>query len=113
MVKAKVRTEHLVVDELVTRMPQLLSKAREIAWDCPITGGCGLKRPDLLYVFDDCYIQIEVDDNGHIDYDCDLEDSRLEIIAADVGLPGLVVRLNPSDCAGPRKLRNGELALRI
>ena len=58
-------------------------------------------------------MQIEVDNNGHIDYVCDLEDSRLEIIAADVGLPGLVVRLNPSDCTGPTKLRNGEVALRI
>ena len=113
MVKAKVRTEHLVVDELVTRMPQLLSKAREAQWDCAVVGGCSLKRPDLFYVFEDLYVQIEIDSNGHCDHACDLEDSRLEIIAADVGLPGLVCRVNPSDCIGSIKLRNGEVALRI
>ena len=64
----------------------------------------------MLYVFEDRYLQLEVDENGHEDRSCADEDTRLEVIAADVGLPGLVIRLNPDfdECFGTKRLRNGE-----
>ncbi|CAE7943216.1 WRKY19, partial [Symbiodinium sp. KB8] len=49
----------------------------------------------MLYRFEDRFLQVEVDEEGHEDLSCADEDSRLELIAADVGLPGLVLRLNP------------------
>jgi hypothetical protein len=96
-------------------MPELLGKARQAVWDCPVPGGCSLKRPDLLYILDDRYLQIEIDERGHASYDCYDEDTRLEVIAADVGLPGMVLRLNPDapPCFGPKRLCNGEQALQI
>jgi hypothetical protein len=110
----KVRSEHYIVDELTRRLPELLN-ARHAVWDCRVPGGCGLKRPDLLYVFADRYVQIEIDENGHSRYDCYDEDTRLEIIAADVGLPGIVLRLNPDSpqCFGTKRLSNGEQAVQI
>jgi hypothetical protein len=42
----------------------------------------------------DVYIQIEVDEHGHVDTPCWDENTRLEIIAADVGTPGVVLRIN-------------------
>jgi hypothetical protein len=58
----------------------------------------------------DRYVQIEVDEFGHSGHDCFDEDTRLEIIAADFGLPGTVVRINPDDpsCFRRKRLRNGE-----
>lgn len=40
-------------------------------------------------------MQVEVDEVGHIYMDCGDEDARLEIIAADVGTPGVVLRIDP------------------
>jgi hypothetical protein len=113
--RLKVRKEHYIMSELNSRMPELMGKAREAVWDCRVPGGCSLKRPDMLYVFDDRYVQIEVDELGHADYDCYDEDARLEIISADVGLPGLVVRLNPDEppCFGRKRLSNGETAVQV
>jgi len=53
---------------------------------------------------------VEVDEYGHEDYNCYDEDARLEIIGADVDLPGLVLRLDPDEtpCFKRRKLSNGE-----
>ena len=58
----------------------------------------------------DRYIQIEVDERGHHGYACFDEDTRLEIIAADVGLPGAVVRIDPDStpCVRRKRLSNGE-----
>ena len=113
--KLKVRSEHYIVDELIRRLPELLGKAQSAVWDCRVPGGCSLKRPDLLYVFDDRYVQIEIDEKGHWNYNCYDEDARLEIIAADVGLPGIVVRLNPDSpqCFGTKRLSNGEQVVQI
>jgi hypothetical protein len=113
--RVKLRSEQYVVDELIRRMPELLGKARHAAWDCKVPGGCSLKRPDLLYVFDDRYVQIEIDERGHCSYDCCEEDARLEIIAADVGLPGKVFRLNIDSpkCFGTKRLSNGEQVVQI
>jgi hypothetical protein len=113
--RLKVRKEHYILSELNNRMPELMGRAREAVWDCRVPGGCSLKRPDMLYVFDDRYVQIEIDELGHADYDCHDEDARLEIISADIGLPGLVVRLNPDEppCFGRKRLSNGETAVQV
>ena len=111
--RVKVRSEHYIVDEMIRRLPELLGKARQAVWDCRVPGGCSLKRPDLLYIFEDRYVQIEIDERGHSRYDCYDEDTRLEIIAADVGLPGIVLRLNPDTCLGTKRLVNGEQAVQI
>ena len=107
------RTEHYVVDELNRRMPELMAKARSATWDCAAPGGCSLKRADLLFILDDCYIQVEVDVRGHTSYPCCDEDARLEIIAADVGLPGMALRLNPVAAFGTKRLSNGETVVQI
>ena len=106
--KLKVRKEHYVLCELERIVPEL--SAFQSIWDCPVPGGCSLKRPDKLYVMADRYLQIEVDEWSHADYACLDEDARLEIIAADVGLPGLVLRLDPDEpqCFRRKRLNNGE-----
>ena len=111
--RLKVRTEHYIVDELNRRMPELMAKARSATWDCSAPGGCSLKRADLLFILDDRYVQIEVDERGHASYPCYDEDARLEIIAADVGLPGMVLRINPDAACGPKRLNNGETAIQV
>jgi hypothetical protein len=93
-----------------------MSDANKVVWDCPVPGGCSLKEPDLLLVFATFYIQIEVDEFGHPNETCVDEDTRLAVIAADIQLPGLVVRINP-DVPGYECFRriqlgsNGEVAL--
>ena len=106
--KSKVRLEQMILAELERLVPQL-GKAFSLVWDCPVPGGCSLK-PDYLARFSDRYLQVEVDEDGHEDYSCYDEDARLEIISADVGLPGLVIRIDPDEtpCFKRRKLRNGE-----
>ena len=113
--KVKIRSEHYIVDELVRRMPGLMARSRSATWDCTAPGGCSLKRADLLYILDDRYIQIEVDERGHAGYNCVDEDTRLEIIAADVDLPGIVLRLNPDNppCFRSKRLGNGEMVVQI
>ena len=108
--RLKVRKEHYVLAELERLIPELA--AFQSVWDCPVPGGCSLKRPDKLYVMADRYMQFEVDERGHASHDCFDEDARLEIIAADVGLPGVVVRLDPDSppCFRRKRLRNGEYA---
>jgi hypothetical protein len=111
-VYAKVRREHHILGEIVRRVPQLEKMAYHWQWDCPIPGGCTLKRPDMLFALPKFYLQVEVDEEGHEGFACVDEDARLELIAADLGLPGIVIRVNPD--AAPmlkrRKLANGEAA---
>ena len=116
LAKLKVRKEHYVLAEVQRRLGDGLSDAKSVVWDCRVPGGCTLLRPDLLMVFKHMYIQLEVDEFGHDAKSCDDEDARLELIAADVGLPGAVIRLNPDvpgfECFRHVQLRNGESALR-
>jgi len=109
--KLKVRKEHYILAEIDRLMPEL--SAFQSSWDCRVSGGCSLKRPDMIYNLGDRYLQIEVDEFGHACNDCYDEDTRLEIIAADVGLPGFVFRLDPDDfpCFQSIRLCNGEVAL--
>ena len=85
-------------------------------WDCRVPGGCSLKRPDLLYQFERFFLQLEVDEGGHQDKRCFDEDARLAVIAADVDLPGIVLRINPDlddfTCFRQIQLSNGEKALK-
>ena len=108
--KLKVRKEHLMLAELQRRLPWLGERATELIWDCTVPGGCTLKRPDMLFRLEDRFVQVEIDEEGHEDRNCADEDSRLELIAADVGLPGLVLRLNPDAerVLKRRRLSNGE-----
>ena len=108
--KLKVRKEHYVLAELERIIPEL--SAFVSVWDCPVPGACSLKKPDRLYMLNDRYLHIEVDEFGHQGNDCFDEDTRLEIIAADVGLPGLVLRLDPDNpaCFRRKRLNNGETA---
>ncbi|OLP95088.1 hypothetical protein AK812_SmicGene22830 [Symbiodinium microadriaticum] len=105
--KLKVRKEHLILAELQRRLPWLGERATQLVWDCPVPGGCTL---NMLYRFEDRFVQVEVDEEGHEDTSCADEDSRLELIAADVGLPGLVLRLNPDAerILKRRRCSNGE-----
>lgn len=110
-VTAQVRREHHIVAELKRLVAEMDEFASIAVWDCPVPGGCSLKRPDLLFVFDEFYVQIEVDEYGHPDNSCWDEDARLEIIAADVGKPGVVLRINPDEAPllKKRKGRDGEI----
>ena len=111
MVRTRVRKEHCLLAEIMRRVPELEAAAYHWQWDCPVQGGCSLKRPDMLFILPNFYIQIEVDENGHEGYECFNEDARLELIAADVGKPGVVLRIDPD--AEPmlkrRKLKGGEV----
>ena len=105
------RKEQYVLAEIERLVPDLTGF--EQLWDCPVPGGCSLKRPDKLYALKDRYLQLEIDEQGHGSYGCADEDTRLEIIAADVQLAGLVLRI---DCDNPacfyrRVLPSGEMAL--
>ena len=106
--KLKIRKEHYVLAELDRLVPEL--SAFVSVWDCPVPGGCSIKKPDRLYMLSDRYLHIEVDEFGHLGNDCFDEDTRLEIIAADVGLPGLVLRLDPDHpaCFSRKRKSNGE-----
>ena len=111
----KVRKEHYVVAELQGRLSDIFATAAAISWDCPVAGGCTLLRPDLLVRFAGLYLQVEVDEHGHQQKGCAEEDTRLSLIAADVGLPGVVLRVNPDqpsfECFRKKALSNGEVAL--
>ena len=93
--RLQVRREHLIVAEIQRLLPYLQEQASEFSWDCPVPGGCSLKKPDLIYILGDFFVHFEIDEHGHKYYPCEDEDVRLAIIAADVGLPGYVLRINP------------------
>jgi hypothetical protein len=99
----------MILAELERLVPEL-GNAFSLVWDCRVPGGCSLKKPDYLARFTDRYLQVEVDEYGHEGYGCNDEDARLEIISADVGMPGLVLRLDPDEtpCFKRRRLNNGE-----
>jgi len=115
MLQLKVRKEQFVLAELQRRLPEAMAAAKMILWDCRVPGGCSLKQPDLLMSFDDRYLHVEVDEFGHASNACIDEDQRLAVIAADVSLPGLVLRLNPDvagcTCFTKVQLASGEFAL--
>ena len=88
----KVRREHLLLAELDRRVPELGDYL--LTQDCPIPGGCSLKRPDILYEFPRFFVQVEVDEGGKEHED---DRDRLEKIRRDIGRTslGFVLRINP------------------
>jgi len=108
----KVRIEQFIIAELWRRLCVEFAAAQTIVWDCPVPGGCTLKSPDFLLKFLAFYLQLEIDEHGHDDRSCADEDTRLAIIAADVDLPGVIVRLNPDvkgfACFRTKQLSNGQ-----
>jgi hypothetical protein len=85
--KWKVRKEHYVLAEPHRLLPELLDSAETVMWDCPFPGGCSLKQPDHVFAWPERYLNAEVDEEGHAGYGCEKGDSRLELIAADLGRP--------------------------
>jgi hypothetical protein len=111
--KSKVRKEIMVLAELERRCPDIYARANRRTWDCPVEGGCSLKRPDMLLDFGTWMIDAEVDEKYHGDLRCWDEESRLNVIAADVQVPMAVLRLKVDEppCFGTKRLNNGEPVL--
>ena len=105
--KSKVRKEVMVLAELERRCPDVYERALKRVWDCPVEGGCSLRRPDLLLDFGTWTIDVEADDRYHNELSCCDEESRLNVIRADLQVPVAVLRLN----FGAKVLGNGEPVL--
>ena len=105
-VTLKVRQEHLILAELQRLLPGLEDWFLE--WDCPLTGGCSLKRPDMLWEMPRFYLQFEVDEGGQRHED---SRERLDEIHSAMGgrLPGLVVRVNAEGMLRKKQHHDGEI----
>jgi hypothetical protein len=112
--KSKVKKEIMVLAEMERRCPDIYERANERVWDCRVEGGCSLRRPDMLLDFGTWAVIIEVDESYHDEKSCWDEETRLNIIAADIQLPVAVLRLKvdtPVACFSFKKLGNGERVL--
>lgn len=113
--RCKVRKEHFVLAELERICPDVYARAVKTTWDCPVEGGCSLRRPDLLLHFGVHAVIIEVDEQQHSTTPCWDEDTRLAVIAADLQLPISVIRIQvdePVSCFSQKRLKNGEAIVR-
>ena len=111
LARSKVRKEHLVLSELERRCSDVFEQCGRTTWDCPVEGGCSLKRPDLALDFGSHVVVVEVDEAQHEAAPCWDEDSRLAVIAADFQKPIAVIRLRvdaPEPCFRRKRLGNGE-----
>ncbi len=64
--------------------------------DKRVSGGCSLRRPDLLLDLGNQVMIIEIDENGHKDYDCSCEHRRVMELSKDLGhRPVIFIRFNP------------------
>ena len=90
--RTKIRQEEWLIEGLRQRLPELepfLSTR-----DCVIRGGCSLKRPDALYLFESFAFELECDEHGHRHEDCL---TRLTTLQLDHGYQAsLVLRINPN-----------------
>lgn len=112
---SKVRKEHLVLAELERLCADVFEQATRREWDCPVEGGCSLKRPDLLLDFGTHAVVVEVDERQHTAMSCWDEDTRVAVIAADLQVPLCVLRLRVDDpvaCFSQKRLKNGEQIVR-
>jgi hypothetical protein len=111
--KCKVRKEHAVLAELERRCPTVFQSTLKAVWDCPVEGGCSLKRPDMLLDFDTHALCIEVDEEYHSQLPCWDEDVRLNVIAADLQKPLVVLRFKVDEppCFIYKRRSNGERVL--
>ncbi len=97
--------------ELERRCPDVFEQCVKAVWDCPVEGGCSLKRPDMALDFGPYAIVVEVDEWQHDEASCWDEDTRLAVIAADFQKPIVVIRLRvdtPVACFRRKRLSNGE-----
>ncbi len=111
LAKSKVRKEHLVLSELERRCIDIFEQCGRATWDCPVEGGCSMKRPDLSLDFGTHVVVIEVDEIQHDEASCWDEDTRLAVIAADFQKPVAVIRLcvdTPVPCFRRKRMCNGE-----
>ena len=86
------KTKEMTVVEYVK------SEFPNVDWisDKRVSGGCSLRRPDLLLDLGNKVIIIEIDENGHRDYDCSCEHKRMMEISLDLGhRPIIFIRFNP------------------
>jgi hypothetical protein len=122
----KLRKEHYCLAEFDNIFQDVCPGWCELAWDCPVPGACTLKKPDKLYLTctstadadSHLYFQLEIDEGwipfpepagprgemrgrGHPGNSCRDEDQRLELIAADMGCPGVVLRVATDNPAAP------------
>ncbi len=111
LARSKVRKEHLVLSELERRCADIFEQCGRATWDCPVEGGCSMKRPDLALDFGTHVAVIEVDELQHDEASCWDEDTRLAVIAADFQKPVAVIRLRvdtPVPCFRRKRMCNGE-----
>ena len=111
LAKSKIRKEHLVLAELERRCPDVYEQRERTSWDCPVEGGCSMKRPGLALDFDAHVVVVEVDEVQHDEASCWVEDTRLAVISADFQRPISVIRLcvdAPVPCFRRKRLSNGE-----
>jgi len=106
LVTLKVRQEHFVLAEIQRRIPELWRWFQE--WDCPIFGGCSIKRPDMLWELPLFFFIVEIDEGGDAHED---DRKRLNTIHQDLGVhrPGHVLRINPDGMLIKRQHQDGEV----
>ncbi len=100
-----------MLSELERRCIDIFEQCGRATWDCPVEGGCSLKRPDLALDFGTHVVVIEVDEAHHDEAACWDEDTRLAVIAADCQKPVAVIRLRvdiPVPCFRGNRMCNGE-----
>ena len=97
----------LFFEELKRLLPRL--PAFETVWECRVPGRGSLKQPDKLYVMPDRYIHIEFGKFERESAACVGNDSRLELIANDIGLPEYVIHIDIDvpRCVSERRLHKG------
>lgn len=82
--------EHYVKDELVEYYKDSLT----MTFDKSIQGGCSRKRPDIFIDFGSQCLIIEIDENQHMNYEC--EQKRMLEIYEDIGFRKVIfIRFNP------------------
>lgn len=104
-VTLKVRQEHFILAEVQRLLPKLEHWFEE--WDCPVAGGCSLKRPDMLWEMPRFYLHLEVDEGGDRHED---DRERLKEIHRSMGMhrPGVVIRINAEGMLTQKKHGGGE-----
>jgi hypothetical protein len=76
----------------------ILKEFPNCSWtaDRRVENGCSKRRPDLIIDLGYQVIIIEIDEDGHKDYDCSCENKRIMELSRDVGhRPIVFIRFNP------------------
>ena len=92
--------------EIQRQLPEL--EKWFVEWDCPVAGGCSLKRPDMLWELPYFYFHLEVDEHGNSHED---DRGRLIEIQNSMGThrPGFVLRVNSDKLLRKLQHTDGEL----